>query len=146
MTNPFDIREALEENWNGKHLLIAPLTGRKALTGAYRFSKYIGPSLGKLAKDAKTGKSLKDIELDFDAIIEAFFDNCSEKEFESFASMMLDTAKIDGQTLSLESNHFLGHPERILELLFKIVKYQYAGFFSGFQNNAFLQKMTHLVK
>lgn len=137
MSTPFEIRETLEDSWHGHRLVVEPLTGRNALTAAYRFSKYLGSAIGKLTSVAETQgiskkpQSLLDSDIDLEAVIRAFFDNCTEREFVEFSEMLLKSAKINNVQMALESNHFLGFPERIFELLFIIIRYQFSGFFSA---------------
>jgi cardiolipin synthase len=53
---------------------------------------------------------------------------------QQFAELLLSRVKINNVPTKLESNHFLGYPERIMELLIKSIKYQFSGFFSGLQS------------
>lgn len=137
---PFEIRETLEESWHGHRLVMEPMTGRKALSASYRLGKYIGPALGKLTTQAqkapakKKGASVLDIDVDFESVLSQFFDNCTEDEFTSFADLMLHTCRVNNVELDMNSNHFLGYPERIMEILIKAVMYQFQGFFSAFKN------------
>lgn len=143
MANPFDIREPLEKDFHGKTLVINPLHGRDALTASYRFSKYLSPSIGAVMKgmdegDRKRSKkaSLLDIDLskvDFAGAVNAFFINCSEKDFESFCSMMFKKCKIEGIEIDINSNFFIGRPELQFALLTECVRYQFGGFFSAFK-------------
>lgn len=144
---PFEIRETIEESWHGHRLVIEPLMGRKALSASYRLGKYIGPALGKLTSQAqkaapkKKGSSVLDIDVDFESVLTQFFDNCTEDEFTSFAELMLERCLVDNVRLELNSNHFIGYPERIMEILVKSVMYQFQGFFSAFKN-----KMPNLAR
>jgi hypothetical protein len=139
MTTPFEIRQPIEEKWHGHHLTIQPLMGRAALSASYRLSKYLAPALGKLAgaSDAKTTKkkvaSLLDANVDLEKVAQLFFDNCTEDEFIAFADLLLDKVFINNVRTDVNSNHFIGYPERIFELLIKSVKYQFTGFFSAFK-------------
>jgi hypothetical protein len=137
----FQIRESLEETWHGHHLVIEPFTGREALSAAYKFGKYTSGAIGKLTSSAqekpKKGKaqtSLFDANIDLEGVFESFFAQCTEQEFMQFAELLLSRVKINNVPTKLESNHFLGYPERIMELLIKSIKYQFSGFFSGLQS------------
>jgi len=139
MGAPFEIRQPIEEKWYGHHMVIQPLMGRAALSASYRLSKYLAPALGKLAgaKDAKSTKkkiaSILDADVDLEKVAQLFFDNCTEDEFVAFSDLLLERILINNVRLDANSNHFIGYPERIFELLIKSVKYQFVGFFSAFK-------------
>lgn len=151
-----DVREVYENtDWNGYYLKIKPFKGGMGLSAAYKFSKYISPSITAMTKNIKTDKlknkddkkSMLDMdlsELNLDNAVREFFSNCKEKEFIEFADTLLKRCEIGNQPVKMDDLMFNGRPELLLELLVVSVKYQFGGFFSALKRK--LPSLTKVFK
>ena len=112
-----------ELNVDGESYEIFQLTGRQGLTWPYKLAKYMR---GFVPQDGAN--------VDLDKAFMAFFQECSESDFVSFAEGMLDTVHFQGKSMKgLYTVKFAGNIAGLFKLLVEICKFHFSGFFSALQ-------------